>query len=95
MTLETAKSYKDFMYYTALDFINNRDFWGVTDNTPYKDRYQTDREEIMNKINSELRTRINDLHYPDSLEDEINIIADAIRKKVQDIIDEAKLEMYK
>lgn len=95
MTLETAKSYKEFMYYTAIVFINKRDFWGVTKNTPYKDRDKRDREEIMNKINSELRARINDLHYPDSLEDEINIIADAIRKKVQDIIDEAKLEMYK
>lgn len=95
LPVETAKGVLEFMWTKCAEFIENRDFWGTTSNTPYKDRDSSDRSSIVSNLNSNLRTKCNSLHYDDDLSDELSVIEEAIRLKIQDIVDDAKLEMYR
>lgn len=95
LPVETAKGVLEFMWAKCAEFIENRDFWGTTSDTPYKDRDSSDRSSIVSNLNSDLRTKCNSLHYDDDLSDELSVIEEAIRLKIQDIVDDAKLEMYR
>lgn len=95
LPVETAKGVLEFMWAKCAEFIENRDFWGTTSDTPYKDRDSSDRSSIVSNLNSNLRTKCNSLHYDDDLSDELSVIEEAIRLKIQDIVDDAKLEMYR
>ncbi|MCM1219961.1 MAG: hypothetical protein NC548_36275 [Lachnospiraceae bacterium] len=95
LPVETAKGVLEFMWAKLAEFINNRDFWGTTSDTPYKDRDSSDRSSIVSNLNSNLRSKCNALHYDGDLEDELSVIEAAIRSKIQDIVDNAKLEMYR
>ena len=80
---------------SALQFIRNRDLFGPTVNTPYKDRDNAERTAIVLYINGCLRTKCDSLHYDGDLKDVLSVVEKAIRSKIEDVIDEAKLEMYK
>ena len=95
LPVETAKGVLEFMWAKCAEFIENRDFFGTTSDTPYKDRDSSDRSSIVSNLNSNLRTKCNSLHYDDDLSDELSVIEEAIRLKIQDIVDDAKLEMYR
>ena len=92
---ETAKGILEFMWAKCYDFITNRDFWGTTSDTPYKDRDEDDRRSIVSNLNYNLRAKCDNLHYDGDLSEELTIIEEAIRSKVQEVIDNAKLEMYR
>ena len=95
LPVETAKGVLQFMWEKCYKYINERDFFGTTDDTPYKDRDYSDRSSIVSNLNSNLREKCNRLHYDGDLSEELSVIEEAIRSKIQDIIDNAKLEMYK
>lgn len=95
LPIETAKGVLQFMWEKCYEYINKRDFFGTTDDTPYKDRDYSDRSSIVANLNSNLREKCNRLHYDGDLSEELSVIEEAIRSKIQDIIDNAKLEMYK
>ena len=95
LPVETAKGVLEFMWAKCAEFIENRDFFGTTSDTPYKDRDSSDRSSIVSNLNSNLRTKCNSLHYDGDLSDELSVIEEAIRLKIQDIVDDAKLEMYR
>lgn len=95
LPVETAKGVLEFMWAKCAEFIENRDFFGTTSDTPYKDRDSSDRSSIVSSLNSNLRTKCNSLHYDGDLSDELSVIEEAIRLKIQDIVDDAKLEMYR
>lgn len=95
LPVETAKGILAFMWKRCFEFINDRDIFGATSNTPYRDRDYSDRSSIVNNLDSNLRTKCNNLHYDGDLSDELKVIEEAIRSKIQDIIDNAKLEMYR
>lgn len=95
LPVETAKGVLEFMWSKCSEFINQRDFWGTTSDTPYKDRDYDDRSSIVSNLNSNLRTKCDSLHYDGDLSEELTVIEESIRTKVQEIIDNAKLEMYK
>lgn len=92
---ETAKGILEFMWAKCYDFITNRDFWGTTSDTPYKDRDEDDRRSIVSNLNYNLRAKCDNLHYDGDLSEELTVIEEAIRSKVQEVIDNAKLEMYR
>lgn len=92
---ETAKGILEFMWAKCYDFITNRDFWGTTSDTPYKDRDEDDRRSIVSNLNYNLRAKCDSLHYDGDLSEELTVIEEAIRSKVQEVIDNAKLEMYR
>lgn len=92
---ETAKGILEFMWAKFYDFITNRDFWGTTSDTPYKDRDEDDRRSIVSNLNYNLRAKCDNLHYDGDLSEELTVIEEAIRSKVQEVIDNAKLEMYR
>lgn len=95
LPVETAKGVLEFMWSKCSEFINKRDFFGTTSDTPYKDRDYDDRSSIVSNLDSNLRTKCNSLHYDGDLSEELTVIEESIRTKVQEIIDNAKLEMYK
>lgn len=95
LPVETAKGVLEFMWNKCIEYINKRDFFGPTKNTPYRDRDYDDRRSIVSYLNSNFRTKCNKLHYDDDLSEELAVIEESIRTKVQEIIDNAKLEMYK
>lgn len=95
LPLETAKDVLEFMWAKCHEFINKRDVFGTRPNTPYKDRNSSDRSSIVSNLNSNLRSKCSNLHYDGDLEDELSVIEEAIRSKIQDIVDNAKLEMYR
>lgn len=95
LPVDTAKGVLQFMWEKCYEFINDRDVFGTTANTPYRDRDYEDRSSIVSNLNSNLRLKCNSFHYDGDLTDELSVIEEAIRSKIQDIIDNAKLEMYK
>jgi len=95
LPVDTAKGVLEFMWAKCAEFIENRDFWGTTSDTPYKDRDLSDRSSIVSNLDSNLRTKCNSFHYDGDLTDELSVIEEAIRSKIQDIVDDAKLEMYR
>ncbi len=92
---ETAKGILEFMWSKCFEYINERDFFGATEKTPYRDRDSDDRCSIVTNLNSNLRVKCNSLHYDEDLSEELSVIEIAIREKIQDVIDSAKLQMYK
>lgn len=92
---ETAKGILEFMWAKCYDFIKHRDFFGTTSDTPYKDRDKVDRTSIVSNLDYNLRAKCDNLHYDGDLSEELAVIEEAIRSKVQEIIDNAKLEMYR
>lgn len=92
---ETAKGILEFMWAKCYDFITHRDFWGTTSDTPYKDRDRDDRRSIVSNLDSNLRTKCDNLHYDGDLSEELAVIEEAIRRKIKEVIDNAKLEMYR
>lgn len=95
MTEETVSNHIKFIIYTMMGFIEKRDLFGTTSNTPYKDRDYSDRDSIVTHLNSEIRDRCSNFSYDGSLDSEINVIARVIRREIQKIVNSAKLEMYK
>lgn len=95
LPVETAKGVLEFMWAKCAEFIENRDFWGTTSDTPYKDRDYLDRSSIVTNLDSNLRTKCDSLHYDGDLSDELLVIEEAIRSRVKEIVDNAKLEMYR
>ena len=95
LTADARNSVNSFIWITTKEFIDSRDFGGWTENSPFKDRVEGDRKGIANAINKGLKEYFSDLKYPDSLDDEIEVISTAIRTSVKDFIDEAKLEQYR
>lgn len=95
LPVETAKGVLEFMWTKCAEYINKRDFFGTTSDTPYKDRNSSDRSGIVANLNSNLRMKCNNFHYDGDLTDELSVIEGAIRSKIQDIVDNAKLEMYR
>lgn len=95
LPVETAQGTINFMWKKVFEYIENRDFFGTTSNTPYRDRDYSDRNSIVTNLNSNLRKKCDALHYDGDLESEQSAIAESIRSKIQEIIDNAKLEMYK
>lgn len=92
---ETAKGILEFMWAKCYDFIKHRDFFGTTSDTPYKDRDKVDRTSIVSNLDYNLRAKCDNLHYDGDLSEELAVIEEAIRSKVQEVIDNAKLEMYR
>ena len=92
---ETAKGIIEFMWAKCYAFIEDRDFWGPTTDTPYKDRDINDRKSIVSNLDLNLRTKCDNLHYDGDLYEELGVIEEAIRSKIQEVIDNAKLEMYR
>lgn len=95
MTEEMVSNHIKFICYTMMGFIEKRDFFGATGKTPYKDRDYSDRDSIVSHLNTKIREICSILKYGGSLNGEINVIASAIRREIQNIVDNAKLEMYK
>lgn len=95
MTEETVSNHIKFIIYTMMGFIEKRDLFGTTGNTPYKDRVYSDRDSIVTHLNSKIRDRCSKFSYDGSLDSEINVIARVIRREIQKIVNSAKLEMYK
>ena len=95
LPVETAKGVLQFMWNSCMNYINSEHFFGTTSNTPYKDRDYSARSSLVNYLNSNLRTKCNALHFDGDLSEELSTIESAIRIKIQDIIDNAKLEMYR
>lgn len=96
LTLDSCKFLLQFIWNGVKEFINKRDFWGWDDNTsPFKERNESDRKSICNDINNNLRSYFNDLNYISPLDNEVNKIAETVREKLQDFIDNAKLQQYR
>lgn len=96
LTPESCRSLLQYIWDGVKKFINNRDFWGWDDNTsPFKNRNKSDMESIRNDMNKNLRSYFNDLEYISPLDDEVNKIANTVREKLQDYIDNAKLQQYR
>ena len=92
---EMVSNHVDIIYFYILWFIEQRDFFGTTGDTPYKDRDYSDRDSIVTYINPKIRQICSNLHYKESLDSTINTIARVIRREIQKIVNSAKLEMYK
>lgn len=96
LTSESCQSLLLYIWDGVKKFISQRDFWVWDDNTsPFKDRNKSDRESIRNDMNKNLRSYFNDLEYISPLDDEVNKIANTVREKLQDYIDNAKLQQYR
>lgn len=96
LTPESCRSLLQYIWDGVKNFINNRDFWGWDDNTsPFRDRNKSDRDSICNDMNKNLRSYFNDLEYISPLDDEVNKIANTVREKLQNYIDNAKLQQYR
>lgn len=95
MTKDTVSNHIKFIIYTMMGFIERRDLFGTTNNTPYKDRDYSDRDSIVTHLNTQIHDRCTKFSYDGSLNSEVNVIANVIRKEIQNIVNNAKLEMYK
>lgn len=96
LTPESCRSLLQYIWDGVKYFISNRDFWGWDDTTsPFKNRRDNDRESICNDMNKNLRSYFNDLNYISPLDDEVSKIANTVREKLQNYIDNAKLQQYR
>lgn len=96
LTTETCQGLIHYMWQQLKEFIDKRDFWGWDDDTsPFKDRNSDDRKSIEKNLNKNFRSFFNDLNYISPLDDEILEIRSSVMKKVQDFVDNAKLQQYK
>lgn len=96
LTPESCRSLLQYIWDGVKYFISNRDFWGWDDTTsPFKNRGDNDRESIRNDMNKNLRSYFNDLNYISPLDDEVSKIANTVREKLQNYIDNAKLQQYR
>lgn len=96
LTSDSCQSLLKYIWANVINYINNRDFWGWDDNSsPFKERNYNDRSGISNHLNNKLRSYFNDLNYESSLDEEVAGIAENVREKVQDFIDDAKLQQYR
>lgn len=68
---------------------------GLDIDPEFKDRGLDGRKRIVRKIKPKIIATCKTLKYDGPLSDECQIIGDAIRSKIKDIIDKAELEMYK
>lgn len=95
LTNDSCESVNRFIWITAKEFIDSRDFIGFTKNSPFKDRAAEDRKGIANAIDKGLKEYFSHLDYDESLNDEMKIISSSIRSFVKDFVDGAKLEQYR
>ena len=96
LTVDSCKYLNSLIWEEIKNYISKRDFWPFDPNTsPFRERDYTDRSGIVSHVNGVLRNYYNDLKYEDDLSPELNEIADQINKKVQNFVDEAKLQQYR
>lgn len=96
LTVDSCKYLNSLIWEEIKNYISKRDFWPFDSNTsPFRERDYTDRSGIVNHVNGILRNYFNDLNYEDDLSPELNEIADQINEKVQNFVDEAKLQQYR
>lgn len=96
LTTETCQGLIHYMWQQLKEFIDKRDFWGWDDDTsPFKDRNSDDRKSIEKNLNKNFRSFFNELNYISPLDDEILEIKSSVMNKVQDFVDNAKLQQYK
>ena len=96
LTSDTCKNLLSYMWNKLKDFINDRDFWPFDPNTsPYRERDKEDRKSIERNLDGNFRAFFNDLNYISPLDDEIAEISHSVRNKVQEFVDNAKLQQYR
>lgn len=96
LTPEACKFLLQYTWDNLKEFINNRDFWGWDDNTsPYKDRDSDDRKSIEKSLNQNFRLYFDNLDYMSPIDEEVRDISSIVRDKVQDFVDNAKLQQYR
>lgn len=96
LTVDSCKYLNSLIWQEIEKYISKRDFFSFDSNTsPFRERDYTDRSGIVTHVNGVLRNYFNDLNYEDDLTPELNEIALQIKDKVQDFVDEAKLQQYR
>lgn len=96
LTVDSCKYLNSLIWEEIKKYISDRDFWPFDPNTsPFRERDYSDRSGIVAHVNGVLRTYFNNLNYEDDLSSELNEIANQIKEKVQNFVDEAKLQQYR
>lgn len=96
LTTESCKYLNSLIWSELKTYITERDFFPYDPNTsPFRERDYSDRSGIVSHINGILRKYFDDLNYDEDLSQELSSISSQIKEKVQDFIDEAKLQQYR
>ena len=96
LTIDSCRYLNSLIWEEIKQYISKRDWFSFDPNTsPFRERDYSDRSGIVSHVNGVLRNYFNDLNYEDDLTPELNEIALQIREKVQDFVDEAKLQQYR
>ncbi len=96
LTVDSCKYLNSLIWEEIKEYISERDFWSFDPSTsPFRERDYTDRSGIVTHVNGVLRNYFNDLNYEDDLSPELTEIAKQIKEKVQNFVDEAKLQQYR
>lgn len=87
LTDDTVRGILNFVWEEFIKYIEQRDFFGATQRTPYKDRTIRERMQIVLWLNNSYKRKYNTFQYLGTLETEKEDIGKVIREKIKDMID--------